>query len=121
MLAGVLVSADATAEVASMVRTAGAVELADRLEQALADDVSLLALTIDERAIILAALEDPPEGLTVTDTVPVTQTFTTTQVLTQTVVPPTATVHRHRYLPTQGTRLTLRDYCQITRSTCAMG
>jgi len=25
--------------------------------------VSLLALTIDERAIILATLEDPPEGL----------------------------------------------------------
>jgi hypothetical protein len=25
--------------------------------------VALLALTIDERAIILAALEDPPDGL----------------------------------------------------------
>ena len=28
-----------------------------------AEGVSLLALTIDERAIILAALEDPPDGL----------------------------------------------------------
>ena len=27
------------------------------------DDVKLLALTIDERAIILGALEDPPDGL----------------------------------------------------------
>ena len=42
---------------------AGAIELADRLERALADGVSLLALTIDERAIILAALEDPPADL----------------------------------------------------------
>lgn len=38
-----------------MVRAASAAELADRLEQALADEVSLLALTIDERAVILAA------------------------------------------------------------------
>ena len=27
------------------------------------DGVKLIALTIDERAIILASLEDPPEGL----------------------------------------------------------
>ena len=45
------------------VRATGADELADRLEGALVDGVELLALTIDERAIILAALEDPPEGL----------------------------------------------------------
>jgi hypothetical protein len=36
---------------------------ADRLERALEDDVKLLALTIDERAIILGQLEDPPDGL----------------------------------------------------------
>jgi hypothetical protein len=41
----------------------GAEELADRLEGALDDGVKLLALTIDERAIILASLEDPPDGL----------------------------------------------------------
>jgi hypothetical protein len=63
MLAGVPVPAAATVELATMVRAAGADELADRLEQALADDSKLLALTIDERAIILAALEEPPEGL----------------------------------------------------------
>ena len=62
MLAGVPVPA-ATVELAGIVRAAGADELADRLEVALADGVSLLALTIDEREIILAQLEDPPEGL----------------------------------------------------------
>ena len=38
--------------------------LADPLERALDDEVRLLALTIDERAIILGQLEDPPDGLT---------------------------------------------------------
>ena len=38
-------------------------ELADRLDRALDDGVKLLALSLDERAIILSALEDPPEGL----------------------------------------------------------
>ena len=37
--------------------------VADRLEQAVDDDVKILALTIDERANILASLEDPPGGL----------------------------------------------------------
>ena len=41
------VGADSVAEIVSMARACGAVELADRLEQALADDVSVLALTID--------------------------------------------------------------------------
>ena len=63
MLAGVPVLAYAVAELANAVRETGADDLADRLEQALDDDVKLLALTIDERAIILASLEDPPEGL----------------------------------------------------------
>ena len=63
MLAGVPVLADAVAELADTVRATGADALADRLEVALADGVALLALTIDERAIILAALEDPPDGL----------------------------------------------------------
>ena len=63
MLAGVPVHADAVAELADTVRTIGADELADRLEVALDDDVKLLALTIAERAIILASLEDPPDGL----------------------------------------------------------
>lgn len=35
----------------------------DRLERGVSDGVKLIALTIDERAIILAALEDPPDGL----------------------------------------------------------
>lgn len=37
--------------------------LADRLERAVTDEVRLLALTIDERAVILGQLEDPPDGL----------------------------------------------------------
>jgi hypothetical protein len=63
MLAGVSVSSDAVAELARIVRAAGADEFADRLGRALADEVKLVALTIDERAIILAALDDPPDGL----------------------------------------------------------
>jgi hypothetical protein len=55
--------ADATAELSAIVRAAGADELADRLDQALADDLKLLALTIDERAIIIVTLADPPDGL----------------------------------------------------------
>ena len=60
MLAGAPVADSATAEFAWIVREAGADTLADRLEHAVTDGVSLLALTIDERAIILAQLEDPP-------------------------------------------------------------
>jgi hypothetical protein len=63
MLAGVPVHAEAVAELADTVRTTGADDLADRLERALADEVKLLALTIDERAVMLAALEDPPPEL----------------------------------------------------------
>jgi len=63
MLAGVAVDATATSELATMVRAAGADDVADRLDQALADEVKLLALTIDERAVILNALDDPPDGL----------------------------------------------------------
>ena len=44
-------------------RAAGADELADRCERAVADGVKLIALTIDERAVLLAALEDPPPEL----------------------------------------------------------
>ena len=63
MLGGIPVAADSTEQLAAMVRAAGAVELADRLDQALSDGVSLLALTIDERAIILDQLENPPDDL----------------------------------------------------------
>ena len=45
------------------VRTSGADDLADRLDGAVDDGVALLALTIDERTIILSTLEDPLEGL----------------------------------------------------------
>ena len=38
-------------------------DLADRLERALDADVKLLALTLDERALLLSALEDPPQEL----------------------------------------------------------
>ena len=63
MLAGLPIPNDAVAELAAIVRDAGADDLADRLERALADEVKLLALTLDERALMLAALEDPPQEL----------------------------------------------------------
>jgi hypothetical protein len=50
-------------ELADLVRAAGADELAHRLERALETEVKLVALTLDERALMLSALEDPPEGL----------------------------------------------------------
>ena len=62
MLAGLPVPDDDVHDLADVVPDAGADELADRLERALADDVKLLTLTIDERALMLSALEDPPEG-----------------------------------------------------------
>ena len=74
MLAGLPVPEDAVRELIDLVRDVGADDawsvsrlawesLADRLELALFDEVKLLALTIDERTIILNALEDPPEEL----------------------------------------------------------
>ena len=63
MLAGLAVPDPAVEDLAELVRAAGADDLAGRLERAAADGVQLLALTIDERAIILAALDDPPDGL----------------------------------------------------------
>ena len=74
MLAGLPVPSDAVQELADLVRAAGVDDpsavppqewwsLADRLERALDDNVKLLALTIDERALMLAAIEDPPYEL----------------------------------------------------------
>ena len=48
-------AADAIAELEGIVWATGADVLANRLERALSDGVSLLALTIDGRAIIVAA------------------------------------------------------------------
>ena len=48
---------------AELVRAAGADDLADRLERAVADGVKLIALTLDEGALMLAAPEDPPPEL----------------------------------------------------------
>jgi hypothetical protein len=44
-------------------RAAGADDLADRLDRAVAADVKLLGLTIGERSVCLFVLDDPPEGL----------------------------------------------------------
>lgn len=63
MLAGLPVVAEAVEDLAGLVRAYGDEVLANRLERAVADDVKLLALTLDERAIMLAALEDPPDQL----------------------------------------------------------
>lgn len=62
MLAGVPVHAEGVAELANTVRASGADDLADRLEGTVTDGVKLLALTLDERALMLAALEDPPQS-----------------------------------------------------------
>ena len=53
----------AVGELAALVRDTGADDLADRLEQALAAEVKLLALSLDERALLLSALEDPSQEL----------------------------------------------------------
>jgi len=50
-----------------MVRIDGAHELADRLERAIGDEVKLLALTIEERSVILNTLDDPPEPVSTRD------------------------------------------------------
>jgi delta 1-pyrroline-5-carboxylate dehydrogenase len=63
MLAGLPVPPDAVEELVGLVRAADADDLADRLERAVAEEVKLLALTLDERAVMLAALEDPPQQL----------------------------------------------------------
>ena len=63
MLAGIPVAPGAVADLADTVRATGGDALAHRLEIAVDDGVALLALTIDERAIILGSLEDPPDGL----------------------------------------------------------
>jgi hypothetical protein len=43
--------------------TPGAGDLADRPDRALETDVKILALSIEERTVILAQLDDPPDGL----------------------------------------------------------
>ena len=63
MLAGVSASFDSVAELARIVRATGRDKLADRLERAVRDEVKVLGLKIGERAIILDALDDPPDGL----------------------------------------------------------
>jgi len=64
MLAGCPVPNSAVVELARILRHNGAGNLADRLDRAVADQVKLLALTFPERAVLLAALEDPPDTLT---------------------------------------------------------
>jgi hypothetical protein len=63
MLTDVPAAADWTSEIARIAQSTGADAPADRLERAVEDQVTLLALIIDERAIILNALDDPPEPL----------------------------------------------------------
>ena len=48
---------------------AGDTELADRLDRALDDQATHFALTVDDRTIVLNALDDPPEGLATLRTV----------------------------------------------------
>ena len=62
MLAGLPVPNNAVAGLALLVLDVDDV-LSHRLRRAVEDDVKLLALRLDERAIMLAALEDPPDEL----------------------------------------------------------
>ena len=62
MLAGLPVPDDAVEGLAKLVRVVGANDLADRLDRAVIDGVKLIALTLGERGVLLASLEDrPPE------------------------------------------------------------
>ena len=72
MLAGLPIPSAAIAELASLLRTnsdeqladrPGSEQLADRLERALADEVKLLALSVEERIRIIFVLDDPPDKL----------------------------------------------------------
>jgi len=63
MLAGVTVTDSAVGILARSARLVGADKLGRRLERALEDHVALLALTVDERSVILSTLDDPPAGL----------------------------------------------------------
>lgn len=64
MLAGLPVPDDAVEGLAKLVRVVGANDLADRLDRAVIDGVKLIALTLGERGVLLASLEDPPPELT---------------------------------------------------------
>jgi hypothetical protein len=63
MLAGVSVPDGAVGMLARAARLAGADKLGQRLERAIEDRAALVALTIDERAIVLSMLDDPPAEL----------------------------------------------------------
>jgi hypothetical protein len=63
MLAGVSVPDGAVGMLARSARLAGADKLGQRLERAIEDRAALVALTIDERAIVLSMLDDPPAEL----------------------------------------------------------
>jgi len=54
MLAGLPVPNDAVDKLAELVRAIGGDDLADRLDRPLTDGVKLIALTLGERAVMLA-------------------------------------------------------------------
>ena len=62
-LAGVSVSAALTGELASRLRDDGSVHISEKLEEALAHNKPIVALSIRDREQILAVLGDPPDGL----------------------------------------------------------
>jgi hypothetical protein len=63
MLAGIPVADRDVLELALLLRGADFIDTAERLEDAFDLETKVLALTIVERASILRALDDPPEGL----------------------------------------------------------
>jgi hypothetical protein len=60
MLAGLPLAVPAVHGISIGLREGGADDLADGLDEAVYDDVKVFGLTVPKRALILAALEDPP-------------------------------------------------------------
>jgi hypothetical protein len=63
MLAGLTVPDKEVLELAGIVRSAGFVDLGEKLETAYDRETKVLALTIDEREMLIRSLDDPPESL----------------------------------------------------------
>lgn len=62
-LAGIPVREEDVFKLASLLRSGGFEDVADKLTHALLIETKVLALTIPDREAILRVLDDPPDGL----------------------------------------------------------
>lgn len=62
-LAGISIADEDVSALAGMLRDAGFDDTAERLEDAIECETTLLALSITDRESILRTLDDPPDGL----------------------------------------------------------